>query len=89
MDLCVADMCVCVFHIQVRGALFNKTFSVIVSADESGTVCVWNVLNGHREGRFQKAHGDAKVRVCMTDTVLLPCLPIGQKAHGDAKVRAC
>ncbi len=47
--------------VQVRGTLFNETFSVIVTADESGTVCVWNVLNGHREGRFQKAHGTAKV----------------------------
>eukprot|EP00798_Chlamydomonas_sp_ICE-L_P024012 gene24012-9585_t len=44
----------------VRGALYNAVFDVIVSADESGTVCVWNIANGTREGRFQKAHGDAK-----------------------------
>lgn len=56
----VCDTCL----FQVRGALFNDVFSVVVTADESGTVCVWNILNGHREGRFQKAHGDAKL-TCM------------------------
>ena len=47
--------------VQVRGCLYNHTFHVVVSADESGAVCVWNVKNGQREGRFLKAHGDAKV----------------------------
>jgi hypothetical protein len=27
----------------LRGALYNSTFSVVVSADEGGTVCVWNI----------------------------------------------
>lgn len=27
----------------VRGALYNATFGVIVSVDEGGTVCVWNL----------------------------------------------
>ena len=46
---------------SVRGALYNATFDVIVSADEGGTVCVWSLATGAREGRFNKAHGDAKV----------------------------
>ncbi|KAJ9529394.1 hypothetical protein QJQ45_013762 [Haematococcus lacustris] len=51
----------------VRGVLYNMVFSVIVSADENGTVCVWNVTNGQREGRFQKAHGDAKLTAICFD----------------------
>jgi hypothetical protein len=27
----------------VRGALYNATFGVVVSVDEGGTVCVWNL----------------------------------------------
>jgi hypothetical protein len=46
---------------SVRSALYNLTFDVIVSADESGTVCVWSLATGAREGRFNKAHQDAKV----------------------------
>ena len=46
---------------MLQGAIYNKTFDVIVSADESGTVCVWSIATGAREGRFNKAHGDAKV----------------------------
>eukprot|EP00983_Pelagomonas_calceolata_P110278 1159652-Pelagomonas_calceolata.AAC.10 len=48
-------------HAQVRGCLYNSTFHVIVTADEGGAVCVWNINNGQREGRFLRAHGDAKV----------------------------
>jgi hypothetical protein len=46
---------------SVKSALYNATFDVVVSADEAGTVCVWNIAKGTREGRFTKAHGDAKV----------------------------
>jgi hypothetical protein len=53
--------CMGVHGLQVRGVLYNAIFSVVVSADENGTVCVWNITNGQREGRFMKAHGDAKV----------------------------
>lgn len=30
----------------VRGALYNRTFGVVVSVDEGGTVCVWNLQVG-------------------------------------------
>lgn len=46
---------------QVRGCLYNSTFHVVVSADEGGTVCVWDISSGQREGRFKKAHGDVRV----------------------------
>jgi hypothetical protein len=39
----------------VRAALFNNVFGVIVTVDEGGTVCVWN-LDGHRcggQGRWE------------------------------------
>lgn len=52
--------------------MYNKTFDVIVSADESGTVCVWNIATGAREGRFNKAHGDAKVSKSVHRHLCLP-----------------
>jgi hypothetical protein len=30
----------------VRGALYNAVFGVVVSVDEGGTVCVWNLQVG-------------------------------------------
>jgi WD40 repeat protein len=51
----------------VRSVLYNLTFDVIVSADEGGTVCVWNIATGAREGRFMKAHGDAKLTAMCFD----------------------
>jgi hypothetical protein len=27
----------------VRGALYNAAFAVVVSVDEAGTTCVWNL----------------------------------------------
>jgi len=51
----------------VRGCLYNSTFHVIVTADEGGAVCVWNINNGQREGRFLRAHGDAKLSAICFD----------------------
>lgn len=31
----------------VRGALYNSAFAVIVSVDEAGTTCVWNLQVRH------------------------------------------
>lgn len=42
------------FHREaVKGGIYNRTFQVVVSADEGGTVCVWNIQNGSRESRFR------------------------------------
>lgn len=51
----------------VRSVLYNLTFDVIVSADVAGTVCVWNIATGAREGRFMKAHGEAKLTAMCFD----------------------
>lgn len=51
----------------VRGALYNKTFCVLVTADEGGTVCVWNVINGAREGRFSNAHENSRLTTICFD----------------------
>ena len=32
----------------VKAALYNSVFGVVVTADEGGTVCVWNTANGQR-----------------------------------------
>ncbi len=37
----------------LRGALYNATFHVAVSADEGGTVCVWNMQVLVRVGTLQ------------------------------------
>lgn len=61
----------------LRGVLYNSTFHVIVSVDEGGTVCVWRMQDGSREGRFSNAHGGSKVggksRLCP------PCVCLGAR----------
>ncbi|KAG1667639.1 hypothetical protein FOA52_004666 [Chlamydomonas sp. UWO 241] len=52
---------------SVCGALYNSVFDVIVSADESGTVCVWNIADGTREGRFLKVHDSARLTAMCFD----------------------
>jgi WD repeat-containing protein 49 len=42
---------------QLVAVLFNPLFDVIVSVDESGAVCVWNLQDGARSGRFTASHG--------------------------------
>lgn len=53
----------------LTGALYNTTFGVVVSVDEGGTCCVWNMLvrgrgegagrgRGKREGRDGGQGGD-------------------------------
>ncbi|KAL4440619.1 hypothetical protein ABPG75_003620 [Micractinium tetrahymenae] len=37
---------------RLVSALYNQTFSVVVSGDEGGTICMWNVQSGQREGGF-------------------------------------
>ncbi|KAL4420053.1 hypothetical protein ABPG77_007492 [Micractinium sp. CCAP 211/92] len=37
---------------RLVAALYNQTFSVVVSGDEGGTICMWNVQTGQREGGF-------------------------------------
>lgn len=51
----------------IRGALYNPTFHVVVSADEGGTVCVWNMSDGSREGRFSNAHGTSRLTAMAFD----------------------
>lgn len=53
---------------SVRAAMYNSVFGIIVSVDEGGTVCVWNLSNGSREGRFTRAHGDSRVTCACFDT---------------------
>ncbi len=33
---------------SIKAALYNSVFNVVVTADEGGTVCVWNALTGSR-----------------------------------------
>lgn len=51
----------------VRHAMYNSVFGVVVSVDEGGTVCVWNLSSGNREGRFTRAHGDSRVTAATFD----------------------
>ncbi|GFR43071.1 hypothetical protein Agub_g4078 [Astrephomene gubernaculifera] len=51
----------------IRAALYNRLFGVVVSVDEGGTVCVWNLANGAREGRFTRAHGDSRITTACFD----------------------
>ncbi|WIA12480.1 hypothetical protein OEZ85_012515 [Tetradesmus obliquus] len=51
----------------VRGALYNAVFGVVVSVDEGGTVCVWNLQDGCRSGRFTGGHGASRVTAISFD----------------------
>lgn len=53
---------------SVRSALFNSVFGVVVSVDEAGTVCTWDMATGAREGRFTKAHMESRVTSAVFDT---------------------
>lgn len=53
---------------SVRSALFNSVFGVVVSVDEAGTVCTWDMATGAREGRFTKAHRESRVTAAVFDT---------------------
>lgn len=52
----------------MKEVIYNKTFHVVVSADEEGTVCVWNMDGGSRESKFIAFHGpDAKLTTVAFD----------------------
>jgi len=48
----------------IMGALYNEDYHQIVSGDNQGTVCVWDVRSGKLEFEFRRTHGDAKL-TCM------------------------
>lgn len=39
----------------------------VISGDESGTVCLWHVHTGAREGHFKRAHGDGRLTAMALD----------------------
>lgn len=39
----------------------------MVSGDEAGSICMWNMQNGNREGYFKNAHGSAKITAMAFD----------------------
>ena len=45
----------------ITACKYNDVFHSVVSADSSGTVCVWNVLNGLLSNEFHNTHGDYKI----------------------------
>ena len=42
-------------------ALFNDQFQQVVTADQAGTVCVWDAHTGEIDFRFQNTHGGGKL----------------------------
>ncbi|GIL56855.1 hypothetical protein Vafri_12156, partial [Volvox africanus] len=51
----------------IRAGLFNSIFGVIVTVDEGGTVCVWDLMTGTREGRFTRSQGDSRITTACFD----------------------
>ena len=39
----------------------------VISGDESGTVCLWHIHTGAREGHFKRAHGDGRLTAMALD----------------------
>ncbi|GIL84419.1 hypothetical protein Vretimale_15893 [Volvox reticuliferus] len=51
----------------IRASLFNSIFGVVVTVDEGGTVCVWDLMTGTREGRFTRSQGDSRITTACFD----------------------
>jgi WD repeat-containing protein 49 len=47
--------------------LYNNLFRRIVSADDSGTVCVWDVESGKMLYRFKEMHGSSRITAMCFD----------------------
>ena len=47
--------------VPVCSALFNSSFNLVISGDDSSSVYVWKVDDGERVSRFQHAHGTSKI----------------------------
>ncbi len=53
----------------VAQVLFNAAFDVVVTADSSGSVFVWDYLDGHLVFRYSNAHGNSKLScICLDGT---------------------
>ena len=39
----------------------------VISGDESGTVCMWNIHTGAREGNFKHCHGSGRLTAMTLD----------------------
>jgi len=57
--------------------LFNTSFEQVVSADQSGCVCTWDVMTGAIDFRFLEAHGMAIMVDPGLTCVMLPARPCG------------
>ena len=40
----------------------------VISGDESGTICMWNIHTGGREGNFKHCHGSGRLTAMSLDT---------------------
>ncbi|KAL0018315.1 hypothetical protein WJX77_008577 [Trebouxia sp. C0004] len=48
-------------------ALYNNLFQVVISGDESGTICMWNIHTGERQGHFKHCHGHGRLTAMTLD----------------------
>lgn len=49
------------------GVLVSHLFSEIISADQSGTVCVWQASTGRLRQRHAEAHGKQRLTAAALD----------------------
>ena len=40
----------------------------VISGDESGTICMWNIHTGGREGHFKHCHGSGRLTAMTLDS---------------------
>eukprot|EP00931_Biecheleriopsis_adriatica_P049577 TRINITY_DN28689_c0_g2_i1.p1 TRINITY_DN28689_c0_g2~~TRINITY_DN28689_c0_g2_i1.p1 ORF type:complete len:1101 (-),score=248.22 TRINITY_DN28689_c0_g2_i1:96-3398(-) len=60
----------------IIGALYNDVFNQVISGDNTGTVCVWDIQTGKLEFEFRRAHQDHKM-TCMAFDESKRCLYTG------------
>eukprot|EP00929_Paragymnodinium_shiwhaense_P117445 TRINITY_DN8801_c0_g1_i2.p1 TRINITY_DN8801_c0_g1~~TRINITY_DN8801_c0_g1_i2.p1 ORF type:complete len:1148 (-),score=306.96 TRINITY_DN8801_c0_g1_i2:362-3805(-) len=53
----------------IIGALYNDDFHQVVSGDNTGTICVWDVRSGKLEFEFWRTHGDHRLTcICFDES---------------------
>lgn len=54
----------------------------VISGDESGTVCMWNIHTGAREGNFKRCHGSGRLTAMTLDAQV--CFLAATKSYPGA-----
>ena len=52
---------------QHRSSALSPALLQVISGDESGTICMWNIHTGERQGHFKRCHGNGRLTAMTLD----------------------